>query len=603
MDKKTLIAFALIGFILILTQTKLYKSRVMPKKADQIEFVKTKKDSVKKNESIKNQPVTVVNTTQKVDEKVVAPIINQKEKEILSKIKGDKIEEKEIRISSDIFEAVLSNKGGGLLSWKLRKYADVDSQLVELIPRVKYGLPTIGFEIDGDSVFFNQQNYIQKTESFVSSNNVILDDKNKSFSIRYILEFRDGKKIEKDFTFYAHRYDLDLSVKLSGFENISTDKSYQLVWNASLLPTEMRIKDDLGYYKIYAYLGEDLQDFNVSEKEKTWKTEKVTGSVNWVAMRTKYFLSAISPLSEKGRSLSYRAIGFFYAPNQRFKHYEYTINMPLGNSRITQNQYKIYLGPLEYKQLKKLNLGLDKLIMRSGGYEKIFRPFSIIILISFKFIHKFIPNYGLVIILFSILIKLILYPLTHKSYISMKKMQLIQPKMTELKEKYKKDSQQLNKHMMGLYKDYGVNPMGGCLPMLLQMPLLIGLFIVFRSTIDLRGADFFWWITDLSKPDSIFTLPFTLPLYGQNVGVLPIVMGITMFLQQKSTMQDPRQKMMAYFMPFFFVFLFNSFPSGLNLYYTLFNVWTIIQQKMIKTEDMELKPVQKKPDKRKRGKR
>ena len=203
MDKKTLIAFALIGFILILTQTKLYKSRVMPKKADQIEFVKTKKDSVKKNESIKNQPVTVVNTTQKVDEKVVAPIINQKEKEILSKIKGDKIEEKEIRISSDIFEAVLSNKGGGLLSWKLRKYADVDSQLVELIPRVKYGLPTIGFEIDGDSVFFNQQNYIQKTESFVSSNNVILDDKNKSFSIRYILEFRDGKKIEKDFTFYA----------------------------------------------------------------------------------------------------------------------------------------------------------------------------------------------------------------------------------------------------------------------------------------------------------------------------------------------------------------------------------------------------------------
>lgn len=603
MDRKTLIAFVLIGLILILTQTKFYKDRVIPKKPENQEFVHVQKDSVQKSESIENQQVTPADTTHKTVKKEVVPTISSKEKEILSNIKSDNIEEKKIRITSDLFEVILSNKGGGLLSWKLRKYVDADSQFVELLPQVKYGLPTIGFEIDGDSVFFNQQNYIQEIESSFSSNNIFLDENNKSFSIRYILNFTDGKKIDKKFTFYADKYDFDLLVNISGFSNFSVDKSYQLVWNASLLPTERKVRDDLRYSKIYANLGEDLQDFNVNEKEKIWKSEKVNGSVNWVAMRTKYFLSAVSPLTEKGRSFSYRAIGFSYAPNQRFKHYEYAINMPLGNGLTTQNQYKIYLGPVEYYQLKKLNIGLDKLIMRSGGYEKLFRPFSIIILVSFKFIHKFISNYGMVIILFSILIKLILYPLTHKSYISMKKMQLIQPKMTELREKYKNDSQQLNKHMMGLYKEYGVNPMGGCLPMLLQMPLLIGLFIVFRSTIDLRGADFVWWITDLSKPDTIFTLPFSLPLYGQNVGLLPVIMGITMFLQQKSTTQDPRQKMMAYFMPFFFVFLFNSFPSGLNLYYTLFNVWTIIQQKMIKTEELELKAVEKKPDKRKKGRK
>jgi len=185
----------------------------------------------------------------------------------------------------------------------------------------------------------------------------------------------------------------------------------------------------------------------------------------------------------------------------------------------------------------------------------------------------------------------------------MKKMQLVQPMMTELREKYKNEPQQLNKQMMKLYKDYGVNPMGGCLPMLLQMPLLIGLFIVFRSTIELRGAEFFWWISDLSKPDVIFHLPFTIPLYGKIVGLLPIVMGLTMFLQQKSTMQDPRQKMMAYFMPIFFILLFNSFPSGLNLYYTLFNVWTILQQKFVKTDKLELKPVEKKKERKKHYKK
>ena len=177
----------------------------------------------------------------------------------------------------------------------------------------------------------------------------------------------------------------------------------------------------------------------------------------------------------------------------------------------------------------------------------------------------------------------------------MKKMQLVQQLMTELRDNYKGDSQRLNKEMMKLYKDHGVNPLGGCLPMLPQMPLLIGLFIVFRSTIELRGAEFIWWISDLSKPDTIFTLPFSLPIYGNHVTVLPIVMALSMFLQQKSTISDPRQKMMIYFMPVFFLLLFNTFPSGLNLYYTLFNFLTILQQKFVKTDTIQLKPVEKKP--------
>jgi YidC/Oxa1 family membrane protein insertase len=129
------------------------------------------------------------------------------------------------------------------------------------------------------------------------------------------------------------------------------------------------------------------------------------------------------------------------------------------------------------------------------------------------------------------------------------------------------------------------------------MPLLIGLFIVFRSTIELRGAGFMFWINDLSKPDIIFELPFSIPLYGSFVTVLPIIMALSMFLQQKSTISDPRQKMMIYFMPVFFLFLFNTFPSGLNLYYTLFNFLTILQQKFVKGADIQLKPVENKKGK------
>ena len=160
-------------------------------------------------------------------------------------------------------------------------------------------------------------------------------------------------------------------------------------------------------------------------------------------------------------------------------------------------------------------------------------------------------------------------------------MSKVQPLLTELREKYKSDPQRLNKETMKLYKDHGINPLGGCLPMLLQLPLLAALFIVFRSTIQLRGASFIpGWINDLSRPDTLFTLPFSLPLYGDQFNLLPILMAGSMIFQSKMTMQDPKQKAMVYIMPIFMLLLFNQFPSGLNLYYTLFNVLTIIQQKI-----------------------
>ena len=218
----------------------------------------------------------------------------------------------------------------------------------------------------------------------------------------------------------------------------------------------------------------------------------------------------------------------------------------------------------------------------------IIRPISKGVLWTLKSMHGYIPNYGVILIVFSIMVKLIVYPLTKKSYESTKAMQAIQPEISSLRDKHKNNPTKLNKATMELYKKKGVNPMGSCLPILLQMPLLIALFTVFRSTIELRGEPFVFWINDLSAPDIIFNLPFKVPIYGDYVCALPIIMALSMYAQQKMMTvggpQQEQQKMMQYFMMGFFFLLFNSFPSGLNLYYTLFNVLTIIQQKFTGAE-------------------
>ncbi|RMF55564.1 MAG: membrane protein insertase YidC, partial [Calditrichaeota bacterium] len=305
------------------------------------------------------------------------------------------------------------------------------------------------------------------------------------------------------------------------------------------------------------------------------------GRVDWTAIRTKYFLAAVIPANPKNIE-SASLIGKAHQENDILhKYYSALLEVPFPGYKTQLDTFTVYLGPLDYGILKKYNADLETLVMNRDWYERIFRPISLLILPAFKFLYGFIPNYGLVIIIFSILIKLILHPLTKKSYQSMSEMQYLQPKMTQLKEQYKNDPQRLNQEMMKLYKEHGVNPLGGCLPMFLQMPLLFALFIVFRSTIQLRGQPFILWITDLSRPDTL-ALGFSLPFIGDTLHVLPLLMGLTMIWQSKMTITDPKQKFMMYFMPVFMIFIFYSLPSGLNLYYSVFNLLSMIQTRMIK---------------------
>jgi YidC/Oxa1 family membrane protein insertase len=259
--------------------------------------------------------------------------------------------------------------------------------------------------------------------------------------------------------------------------------------------------------------------------------------------------------------------------------------LPFKNTDYEKRSFKLYIGPVDYKALVELGNNLDALVDFGGffGLKFIVRPIAEFVLLPlFNFIHLFIPNYGFVIVVFSIIIKIVVYPLTKKSYQSMKRMQLLQPKITELKEKHKDDQQKISKETMNLYRTYGVNPAGGCWPMLLQMPIFVALWGLFQTAIELRQQPFIWWIEDLSRPDVIFDLGFKLPMFGiQEISGLAVLMGITTFIQQKMTMKDPKQQAMVYVMPVFLTILFMTFPSGLNLYYFLFNLLSIAQQQYI----------------------
>jgi len=486
-------------------------------------------------------------------------------------------------VETDLYRAVLSSHGARIKSWRLKKFfmrGVKDSIRVELIQNQGYNNLDLRFFVEGDTLSLGSKAFslVQQRKSLI-----LTPERPRGEILFRFQDPQKGFRVQKKFIFYNDKYSFDLDIKVEGLQDLISAPSYQLVWASGLAPTEQNLREDMSYTKAYALMGKELVEFNV---KKDPKRASFSGSTRWVAQRTKYFTLAMIPRSSQGEKVEFSGRGVEVERGTLKKIYSTALEMPLKTTQEQTDRVTIYLGPLDYDITKSLGVGLDRIIMSSGWYERLFRPFSILILRAFKAIHKLIPNYGVVIILFSILIKILLYPLTRKSYTSMKKMQVLQPKLAQLKEKYKNDPQKLSQETMKLYKQYGVNPMGGCLPMLLQMPVFIGLFIVFRSTIQLRGAKFVAWIKDLSLPDTVAHLPFKFPFYGDCVNILPLIMGLAMFLQQRTTVRDPRQAAMSYIMPIFFVLIFNNFPSGLILYWTLFNIFSTLQQVFMKEKGL-----------------
>jgi YidC/Oxa1 family membrane protein insertase len=235
------------------------------------------------------------------------------------------------------------------------------------------------------------------------------------------------------------------------------------------------------------------------------------------------------------------------------------------------------MGPRDLDILKKLGKKLDQVI-HFGFFDIIAKPLHFLL----RYFNRFVHNYGVSIIILTVLIKIIFWPLTHKSFKSMKEMQKLQPLMVKMREKYKDDKEQMQRELMGLYKTYKVNPMGGCLPLLIQIPVLYAMYRILANSIELRQAPFILWITDLSAPDRLFNFPFSIPFMSPPYGipVLTLLMGASMFIQQKMTPTagDPAQAKVMMFLPVIFIVMFLNLPSGLVLYWLINNILSIGQQ-------------------------
>lgn len=593
MDRKSILAMVLIAIIIILLPY--YQQLIVGEKAydqkDQKEVVTDQKISPQPLKEESNNTVTISDHTIDLGDQT-APFTQSISEYIIPIIQDT--EERTVTIQTNKIRAVLSNQGGGSLrEYSLLNYPSLNNPYVNLIdPELKNGL-YLSFQ-SPNGQFINTNDFLFKSNTTMPKVNL---DRDNSFEITYELQI-DNRYLRKKYIFYNDKYHFDLIISFSDPSNMLLNSRYEIGWLNGLPSTEKDHADDYSYSQVLVYMAKELDNYSVSDPDKKDRVN-LSGSADWLAVRLKYFVTAImnnNPDLSEGVFFSGEGIkkkGFI----QRL--YEFGFH----NRYITENQehiLRIYIGPLDYGKLGDYKNNLNKMVMNSGWYERAFRFISLLILPVLEFLYSIIPNYGIVIIIFSVLIKIIVYPLTKKSYSSMKEMQTIQPLMAEIREKYKDDPQRMNKEMMKLYKEHGVNPLGGCLPMLLQMPLLIALFIVFRSTIQLRDAMFIpGWIPDLSRPDTLFTLPFSLPLYGNEFNLLPILMAVTMIFQSKMTMQDPKQKAMVYLMPIFMLLIFNRFPSGLNLYYTMFNLLTIIQQKFI-TKSPNKTLAEKKPPTKKR---
>ncbi|MBW2597400.1 MAG: membrane protein insertase YidC [Deltaproteobacteria bacterium] len=519
-------------------------------------------------------PKQAVQKEQKTDEK---PGILKKEQNIAektplsAKIPALPIKpSRTVTVKTPLYMVKISEKGAVFKSYVLNNYretVDADSPLLEMIsPDISDGTIRLGFagnslsglddavfsgDIDGDSV----------------------DVTNNSKEISFVWTSPQGVTIEKKFSFSPESYMIDLGVTI---KNLSGETLRDSLTLSLVQPAE--VKEGR-----YGFTGPSAL---INNKLKQVKTKKIkdkntyTGNVKWVAVQDRYFMSAIIPDDPVDAGMH------LYMDDKILANRYVRPEMVMDSGTQHVFKYKLFFGPKSTRVLKNLDYDLVKAVY-FGMFDIIAKP--CVWIMNFIYDH-FIPNYGVAIIMLTLFTKIILWPLGNKSYKSMAEMKKIQPLMAGIKEKYKDDKKRMNEEVMGLYKTYKVNPMGGCLPMVAQIPIFFALYRMLYEAIELRHAPFFWWINDLSAPDRLFrfdiSIPFMQAPYG--IPVLTIIMGASMFIQQKMSppMGDATQAKMMMLMPLVFTVMFINFSSGLVLYWLVNNVISMGQQYYIQKKNV-----------------
>jgi YidC/Oxa1 family membrane protein insertase len=448
-----------------------------------------------------------------------------------------------ITVSTPLYLAELTENGGVLKSFRLKEYQEslaAGAPMKEII-QLPQGQPgTLEVSFMGE-----RARGLKGAVFKAATESDFMDVAQGPQELSFAWTTADGITIIKTYTFSRESYEIGLEIRVRNLSSEAIDDN---------LTISLRSGFDEASKSRYVFSGPAaLIDGELKEiKTKNIASQdKYTGRISWVAHEDQYFVSAIIPKEAEEAAIR------LAAPEKAL---ETTYIDPSGavTPRTERSyQYRVYFGPKSLEALGSLGADVAK-IVDFGFFDIIAKP----LLHAMNFMHRSIPNYGLVIIIITIIVKILFWPLSNKSYQSMSQMKKLQPKMAELRAKYKHDKKTMNQELMNLYKLYKINPLGGCLPMV-----------------------FFLWINDLSAPDRLFHFNFKVPLMAPPYGipVLTIIMGASMFLQQKMSPPpgDPTQAKMMMLMPIFFTFIFINFPSGLVLYWLVNNILSMVQQRYV----------------------
>lgn len=483
---------------------------------------------------------------------------------------------KDIKVETEKYTAIFSTRGAALKSFQLKGYQKECTECTDdIYPKIKNFVTGQKQPVKVKSkelielvavneampyplaVTFPESAAEIAADSIYDADVIKLDMKNAKEKQRLVFSriFNGKIKVEKIFTFNPDNYSIALDVKVSNLTDTPMTQIPHLNWYQYVDPK--REEDSYGHEGPVAYVSKSIKRKKVSDIS----TDTSLGpDVSWGGFENKYFMALIIPQDPSLTSINM----------SKDSSNMVSLDLKRTKSIIPPDQsglfsYALFIGPKDYTLLKKQGISLEEAI-EFDSFIPGLKWLSIALLFFVKFLHQYFSNYGVAIIILTILIKIIFWPLGNISYRSMKEMQKLQPKINELKEKYKNDKSKIGQETMALYRSHKVNPMSGCLPILIQIPVFIGLYNTLLYAIELRHSPFFWWIQDLSAKD---------PYY-----ITPIIMGATQFIQQKMTptVGDPMQAKIMLLMPVVFTFIFLNFPAGLVIYWLLNNILSIGQQ-------------------------
>ncbi len=569
MNKNTILAILLILITVTLFNSqnynKFFYENIYPRKP----YIVKQEKSINENEKI---DTSNINNTEPID--TTKKFIQENKIDTSNKIsKTDTI-----WIETDKMIIGIQKKGSVIVSAKMKTFKYYENktnerkkgEIIDILPQ--------GNNL-GSTLKINGKNYDDVEFKYEDEKYIKIENNSEK---KIVFSTKEGEKIfEKEYVFKNGTYKVGLNIK-----NNLSGKKIEVGWDGGIEESEkgkpMQPEIRTAHYSD----GKNSQHIQLKKEE----SDTITGNYKWVGITSKYFFVSIVNDSAKDADI---VIKSFHQKNELLNKKDNAINYSISYSAIAENKnekFWFYIGPNDYQELTKYNLSFEQNLFPVFGWtkaffaDKWFPPLAQGVLWLLLKLYDLVKDYGIAILLLTFLTKLVTYPLTYSSTKSMNRMKDIQPKIQQMRDKYKNNPKKMNEELMNLYRKEGVNPLNpGCLPMFLQMPIFIALFVVLNKAIELRGAQtlIIPWIHDLSKPEVLLQLPWNIPMYGSNFALLPIIMAIFTYFQNKMTIKDPNQKAMIYFMPVFMLVIFNSFSAGLVLYWTFSSALAIVQQIII----------------------